>query len=102
MQGCVLTGITETWWDDDSDWNVGVEGFRLCVNDQLECMELCLGMEGELTENLWVRIKGRVGTGDIIAGTFYSPSDLKTEQMRQMWTNRILMGKKSESCYQVI
>jgi len=29
------------------------------VNDQLECMELCLGMDEELTKSLWVRIKGQ-------------------------------------------
>lgn len=47
-------------------------------------MELHRGMEEELTERLWVRIKERVGTGDITVRTFYSPSDLKTEQMRQI------------------
>lgn len=82
LQGCDLTGITETWRDDFSDWGVGVEGFRLYVSDQLECMELCLRMEEELTESLWVRVNRRVGTGDIIG--FYSLSDLKTEQMRQI------------------
>lgn len=45
-------------------------------------MELHRGMEEELTERLWVRIKERVG--DITVRTFYSPSDLKTEQMRQI------------------
>lgn len=42
-------------------------------------MELHLEMKEELTESLWVRIKGRVGTGDIIEGTFCSLSDMKTE-----------------------
>lgn len=52
-----------------SDWNVGIEGYRLfrkgrqerchlCVSDQLECVELCLGMHKELTEITGVRIKG--------------------------------------------
>jgi len=31
------------------------------VNDQLECMELCLGVDEEPTKSLWVRIKGRQG-----------------------------------------
>lgn len=61
-----------------------MEGFRLYVSNQLECMELCLRMEEELTESLWVRVNRRVGTGDIIVGTFYSLSDLRTEQMRQI------------------
>lgn len=84
LQGRDLTGIIETWWDDSSDWGVGVEGFRLYVSDQLQCMELHLGIEEELTESLWVRIKGRIGTGDIIVGTFDNLSDLKSEQMRQI------------------
>lgn len=33
-------------------------------SDQLECMELCLGMG----EELWVMIKEREGTGDITVG----------------------------------
>jgi len=43
-------------------------GVTLYVNDQLEYMELCLGMDEELTESSWVRIKGRAGTGDITVG----------------------------------
>ncbi|PKU32263.1 rna-directed dna polymerase from mobile element jockey-like [Limosa lapponica baueri] len=73
-QGYDLIGITETWWDGSYDRSVGAEGYRLFrkdrqgrrrggvslyVNGQLECMELCLGMDEELTKNLWVRIKGK-------------------------------------------
>ncbi|GAB0205938.1 hypothetical protein GRJ2_003059400 [Grus japonensis] len=50
-------------------------GVILDVNDRLECMELHLGMDEEPTENLWVRIEGRAGTGDIIAGVCYRPPD---------------------------
>ncbi|GAB0203140.1 hypothetical protein GRJ2_002779600 [Grus japonensis] len=53
--------------------DLGGGGVTLYVNDQLECMELCLGMDEEPTESLWVRIKGSAGTGDIIAGVCYSP-----------------------------
>ncbi|GAB0176205.1 hypothetical protein GRJ2_000085700 [Grus japonensis] len=87
LQGCGLIGITK---DDSYDWSVGMEGYRLFrkdrqgrrgggvalyVNDELECMVLCLGMDEELTESLWVRIKGRAGTGDIIVGVCYRPPD---------------------------
>ncbi|GAB0179465.1 hypothetical protein GRJ2_000411800 [Grus japonensis] len=90
LQGYDLIGITETWWDGSYEWSVGMEGERLFrkdrqgrqgggvalyVNDQLECMELCLGMDEELTKSLWVRIKGRAGTGDIIVGACYRPPD---------------------------
>ncbi|PKK26128.1 DTW domain containing 2 [Columba livia] len=75
----------ETWWDGSCDWGVGMEGHRLFregrqgrrggsvtfyVNDYLECMELCLGMDEELTKSLQVR---RTGTGDIIVGVCYRP-----------------------------
>ncbi|GAB0205345.1 hypothetical protein GRJ2_003000100 [Grus japonensis] len=87
LQGYDLIGITETWWDSSCDWSVGMEGYRLFrkdrqgrrggdvalyINDQLECMELQLGMDEEPTESLSVRIKG---TGDIIAGVCYRPPD---------------------------
>ncbi|GAB0210369.1 hypothetical protein GRJ2_003502700 [Grus japonensis] len=90
LQGYDLIGIRETWWDSSYDWSVGMEGYRLFrkdrqgrrgggvtlyVNDQLECMELHLGMEEELTESLWVRIKGSTGAGDIIVGVCYRPPD---------------------------
>jgi len=42
----------------------------LC-NDQLECKELCLGMDEELTKSLWVSITGRAGTADIIVEVCY-------------------------------
>ena len=32
-------------------------------------------MDEESTESLWVRIKGRAGTGDIIVGVCYRPPD---------------------------
>lgn len=59
---------------------VGVEGYRLFrkgrqgrkegvstfyVNHQLECMELHLGMD---EEKIWVRIKRKGRTGNIIVG----------------------------------
>jgi len=54
------------------DWQARQGGdVVLCVNDQLECMQLCLGMDEELTESLWVRIKGRTGTGDIVVRVCY-------------------------------
>ncbi|GAB0208910.1 hypothetical protein GRJ2_003356700 [Grus japonensis] len=90
LQGYDLIRIMEMWWDGSYDWSVGMEGYRLFrkdrqgrrgegvalyVNDQLECMELHLGMDEELTESLWVRIKGRTGAGDIIVGVCYRPPD---------------------------
>ncbi|GAB0207137.1 hypothetical protein GRJ2_003179300 [Grus japonensis] len=90
LKGYDLIGIPETWWDSSYDWSVGMEGYRLFrkdrqgrqrggvalyVHDQLECMELHLGMDEEPTKSLWVRIKGRAGAGDIIARVCYRPPD---------------------------
>ncbi|GAB0190944.1 hypothetical protein GRJ2_001559700 [Grus japonensis] len=90
LQGYDLIGITEMRWDGSYDWSVGMEGYRLYrkdrqgrqgggvtlyVNDQLECMELHLGMGEEPPESLWVSIKGRAGTGDTIVGVCYRPPD---------------------------
>ena len=84
LQGYDLTGITETWWDSSYDWSIRMEGYRLFrkewqgrrgwgialyINDQLECMELHLGMDKELAESLWVRMKGSAGAGDITGGS---------------------------------
>lgn len=77
-----FTGIADTWCDGSDDWSVGMDGcspFRkhrqgrrgagvtLYINDQLECVELCLGMD-ELAKNLWLRFTRRAGTGDITVG----------------------------------
>jgi len=41
----------------------------------LECLELCLGMDGEPTEISWVRTEGRAGTIEVIMGICYRPPD---------------------------
>ncbi|KAK4830111.1 LOW QUALITY PROTEIN: hypothetical protein QYF61_008538 [Mycteria americana] len=86
FQACDPTGIMEKWWDGSHDWSVAMEGYRLFKKDrlgrpavalylrgQLECLELCLGMDERPTETLWVRIKERTGKGDIVAGICYRP-----------------------------
>jgi len=80
LQGYDIFSIMETWWDNSYDWNIEVGGYRLFRKDrqgtrgggvplydkeQLECMELLLRMDEEPTESLWVKIKGRAGTGNI-------------------------------------
>jgi len=90
LQRYDLIGITEMWWGGSYNQSVGMEGYRLfrkdrqgrqgggvalCVSDQLECMEHHLGMDEELSNSLWVRIKGRAGTGDIMVGVCYRPPD---------------------------
>ena len=38
-------------------------------------MELCLGMDEEPAESLWVRIQERTGKGDTTVGVCYRPPD---------------------------
>jgi len=45
------------------------------VSDQLECMELHLEMDEELTESLQVRIQVNTGTGDVRVGICYRLPD---------------------------
>lgn len=66
LQGYDLLYITDMWWDGSHGCSVGMEGYRLFrkdrhggrrgninlnVNEQLECIQLCLGMGEELTES---------------------------------------------------
>jgi len=64
-----MTGVLE-WKNRQGRRGRGV---TLYVDDQLECMELCLGMDDEPTESLWARIKSRARTGDSIVGVCYRP-----------------------------
>ncbi|KAK4806252.1 hypothetical protein QYF61_013396 [Mycteria americana] len=88
-RGYDLVGIMETWWKNQ-DWSVAMEGYRLFrkdsmgrqgggvalyVREQLECMELCLGMDDEPTESLRLRIKEHTGMGDIVVDVCYRLPD---------------------------
>ena len=47
----------------------------LSVREQLECIELCLGMDDEPSESLWVSTKEKTGKGDVVVGVCYKPPD---------------------------
>lgn len=94
LQGCDLTIITEMQWGGSYAWSVRMKEYRffrkdkwgsqgggatLCVSEQLECTVLCLGVDEELTRILWVRTKGRAGTGDIKVGVCNSHLTRKAE-----------------------
>ena len=97
LQDYDIISITETWWDSSCYWSIGMGRYRLFrknrqerrgggvalyVKNQLECMELCLGMDEEPTESLRVKIKGRAGTGDITVGVCYRHQTRMSEQTR--------------------
>lgn len=75
-----MTSLTEVlqWRDTDSLGRMGrqSEGVVLYVREQLEYMELCVGMGKEPLESLWIRIKGRTGKNvSFIMGACYRPLD---------------------------
>ncbi|XP_009951398.1 PREDICTED: cAMP and cAMP-inhibited cGMP 3',5'-cyclic phosphodiesterase 10A-like, partial [Leptosomus discolor] len=90
LQGYDVIGITETWWNSYYEWTVGLDGYRLFrkdrqgrrggavalyVKDQLESLGLGLGVDEELTESLWVRVRGKAEEGDIIVKICCRPPD---------------------------
>lgn len=46
----------------------------LYVRQEQECTELCLGMDNEPAESLWVKVKGHT-TIDVVVGVCHSPPD---------------------------
>ncbi|PKU43816.1 hypothetical protein llap_5882 [Limosa lapponica baueri] len=53
-------------------------GVALHVREQLECSELCLAVDEERVESLWVRIKGQANMGDGVC-VYYRPPDQEEE-----------------------
>lgn len=63
LQGYDLIGIKEMWWGGSGDWTAGIEAYRLFKKNRqgrggggvafyvMECMELCLRMDEEMTES---------------------------------------------------
>ncbi|GAB0209016.1 hypothetical protein GRJ2_003367300 [Grus japonensis] len=73
LQGQDLIAITETWWDSSQDWNAVMDGYvlfrkdrparrgggvALYVREQLECIEIHIGVDEEQVESLWVSVVG--------------------------------------------
>lgn len=50
-------------------------GVNLYINSQLESTELHLGMDEELTQSLWVRVKVKAREGDTVVGFRYRQPD---------------------------
>jgi len=94
LQGHDLIAITETWWDSSRGWHAVTDGYTLFrkerptrrgsgvalyVREQLESIELSLGVDEERIERLWVRNKGQPHMGDITVGVNYRPPDKEEE-----------------------
>lgn len=62
------TALGRLIWGDE-------EELSATVNEYLECLQLPLGMDDEMTESFWISIKGEAGTRDFIARVFYRLPD---------------------------
>jgi len=47
--------------------------------------ELCLGVDEEQVESLWVRIKGQAHVGDTVVGVCYMPPDHEEEVNKALY-----------------
>ncbi|XP_054058617.1 UPF0462 protein C4orf33 homolog isoform X2 [Rissa tridactyla] len=83
-----VVAITETWWDDCHDWNAAMNGYKLFRRDRQgrrgggvslyirECFD-CIELDSsdDKVECLWVRLKGKGNTGDVVLGVCYRRPD---------------------------
>ncbi|GAB0206453.1 hypothetical protein GRJ2_003110900 [Grus japonensis] len=110
-QGHDLIAITETWWDRSHDWNAVMDGYvlfrkdrparrgggvALYVREQLECIELRLGVDEERVESLWVRIKGQANMGDTVVGVYYRPPD-QEEEVDEAFYRQLEVASRSQA-----
>ena len=71
-------------------------GVALCVREQLECIELGLGVDEEGVESLWVRIKGQAHMGDITVGVYYRPPD-QGEEIDEAFYRQLQAASQSQA-----
>jgi len=101
----------ETWWDSWHDWNAVVDsylpfwkdrptrrggGVALYVRKQLECIEVCLRVEEERVESLWVRIKGQARMHDTVMSVYYRPPD-QAEEVAEAFYRQLKVTSQSQA-----
>lgn len=111
LQSFDLISITEVLWNSSHDWNVVMKGYTLFRRDRpgrhsggialfvqqhLECIELCLGVDDEQVEGLWAQIKEQVSKGDTAVGTYYRLPD-KVEEGDEAFSGQLGASSKSQA-----
>ncbi|XP_050797305.1 uncharacterized protein LOC127045326 [Gopherus flavomarginatus] len=105
-----IVGITETWWDNTHDWNVGVDGYSLLRKDRqgkkgggvaLYIKNVHTWTEVEMdigdgsVESLWVRLKGVKNTGDVVLGVYYRPPN-QVEEVDEAFFKQLTKSSKAQ------
>ncbi|GAB0204592.1 mitochondrial enolase superfamily member 1 [Grus japonensis] len=111
LQGHDLIAITEAWWDSSHDWNAVMDGYvlfrkdrparrgggvALYVREQLECIELLVGVDEERVKSLWVRIKGQANMGDTVVDVYYRPPD-QEEEVDEAFYRQLEVASRSQA-----
>jgi len=66
------------------------------VREQLECIELCLGVDEERVQSLWVRINGQTHMADIGVGVHYRPPD-QEEEIDEAFYRQMKVASQSQA-----
>jgi len=66
------------------------------VREQLECIELCLGVDEEPVNSLLVRIKRQAHMGDAVVGVHYRPPD-QEEEVDEAFYRQLKVASQSQS-----
>ncbi|XP_065438446.1 uncharacterized protein LOC135981058 [Chrysemys picta bellii] len=105
-----IVGITETWWDNTHDWNVGVDGYSLLRKDRqgkkgggvaLYIKNVHTWTEVEMdigdgsVESLWVRLKGAKNKGDVMLGVYYRPPN-QVEEVDEAFFKQLTKSSKAQ------
>ena len=80
-----LIAITETWWDESHNQNIGIDGYELFRRDRqrrkgggvalyirevIDCEELPLRNSHGQIERLWVKVNDHTDKGHFVVGVY--------------------------------
>ena len=63
-------------------------GVALYVKEQLEHIELCLGVDEEQVKSLWVKTKSQANMGGTAVGVYHRPPDQEGKLVRPFTDSR--------------
>jgi len=66
------------------------------VREQQECIELCLRVDEERVESLWVRIKAQAHMADFVVHIYYRPPD-QEEEVNEAFYRQMKVASQSQA-----